>query len=161
MLPLLSPRLDDVPSVRVTTLDEVLRFKRQTKDIDLLTYDSVSKCKDVFGDEMTVEGRWKAPKNAAILRAGVHDLHIASGHTGAYKEPCEACRRRPEGQRHRGCPNHHDRARLYRLGDSTSNIIFTNYMEQLRKDDIAYEEIGRAQLLPSDLRLLCQHLLST
>jgi hypothetical protein len=89
------------------------------------------------------------------------DLHIASGNTNAYKEPCEACRRCPEGQRHLGCPNQHDRARLYILGDPTSNIIFTNCMEQLRKDEIAYEEIGSAQLLPSDLRLLCQHLLST
>jgi hypothetical protein len=116
---------------------------------------------DVLGKEMTVEGRWNAPKTSAILRAGVHDLHIASGHTDAYKEPCDDCRRRPEGQQHMGCSKHHDRARLYRSGDPTSNIIFSNCMEQLRMDDIAYEEKGSAQLRPSDLRLLCDHLLST
>jgi hypothetical protein len=40
-------------------------------------------------------------------------------------------------------------------------MIFTNCTKQLKKDDVAYEEKGSTQLLPSDLRLLCSHLLST
>jgi hypothetical protein len=138
-----------------------LRFKRQTPGIALLTFDGSGTCKDVRGDLMAVEGCWKAPKNADIFRAGVHDLHIACNHVSEYQEPCDSCRDLPKSQWHKGCSMHNDRPQLYRKGDPTSHIIFTNCLTQLNKDDVAYAEKGSAQLLPSDLRLLGQRLLST
>jgi hypothetical protein len=161
LLPLLSPRPNDSPAVNVMRLDEFLRFKRLTTDMDLRISNSTTICKDVLGKQMTVEGCWKAPKNALIFRAGVHNLHLDCNHVAEYEEPCDECRGQPEGQRHKGCRNHNGRPRLYRKGDPTSNVLFTNCIERLRKKDIAYEEKGSSQLLPSDLRLLCQHLLST
>jgi hypothetical protein len=112
---------------------------------------------------MAVEGCWKAPKNADILRAGAHDLHAACNHVAEYQEPCDDCRARSKRNRHKGCSKHNDRPQLYRKGDPTSHIIFTNCRERLRKDDIAYEEKGSIQLvlLPSDLRLPSQRLLSS
>jgi hypothetical protein len=161
LLPLLAPRPNDSPAVNVERLDEFLRFKRMAKGSDLYTCDSVNICKDVFGKQMTVEGCWKAPKNATIFRLGVHGLHLDCNHVTEYEEPCDGCRDQPEGQRHKGCRHHNDRPRLYRKGDPTANVLFTNCVERLRKADIAYEERGSTQLLPCDLRLLCQHLLST
>ena len=56
LLPLLSPRPNGSPAVNVQRLDEFLRFKRLTKDMDLYMSDSVTICKDVLGNQMTVEG---------------------------------------------------------------------------------------------------------
>jgi hypothetical protein len=161
MLLLLSPCPDGAPSQWVKTLDVMLRFKRQTPGIDLLQYNNRDICTDVFNNLMTVEGHWKAPKNAPILGAAVHALHVAQNHVAEYQEPCGACRGRSKQTRHKGCPQHNDVPHLYRKGDPTSHSIFLNCKEQLRKDDIAYEENGSCQLLPSDLRLLRARLLSS
>lgn len=161
LLTLLSPRPQNTPSVNVKSLDEFLRFKRQTAGIDLLTFDGGAICKDVFENLMTVSGSWKAPKNVLNLSGGVHALHVACNHTAEYQEPCEDCRALPQGNRHKGCLHHNDRPLLYRKGDPTSHIIYLNSKKQLLKDDIAYEEKGSIQLLPSDLRLLGRRLLST
>ena len=71
LLTLLSPRPQNTPSVNVKSfLDEFLRFKRQTVDIDLLTFDGGAICEDVFENLMTVSGSWKAPKNVLNLNGG-------------------------------------------------------------------------------------------
>jgi hypothetical protein len=125
LLALLSPRPENPPSIHVETLDTFLRFKRQTAGIDLLTFNSRAICKDTFGALMAVEGAWNDPKIAAILIAGVHDLHIACNHVAEYQEPCDDCCALPTKYRYKGCSKHIDTP----LGWS----YFTHDLQDLRR----------------------------
>jgi hypothetical protein len=150
------------PSMSVRTIESFLRFKRLHPNEPLL--DIVDNpILDVFNTPMTADGSWNAPKNVDIYRAAVHDIHIANGHTVAYEEACSDCRAVPEATRHQGCEHHLGHPRLYRCGDPTRHIEFTNTMMEM--DNLAkaagYKEKGSSQLLPSDLRLLRSYLLST
>lgn len=161
MLLLLSPPPVGVPAMNVHSVEEFLRFKRFQKDTKLRTYDDRKNVKDVLKKDMVCSGGWVAPKNADIYRAAINDIHVANNHVGEYLEACDMCRKLPESHQHKGCDHHKGNPQLRRKGNPTKHSIFTNSIVQRKKDSVEYEEQGSSQLLPSDVRLLRTHLLST
>ena len=161
MLPLLSPSPANAPSMSMETLENFLRFKRGSESgAPLLDSAQQSQIKDAVGRPMTTEGTWKAPKNADIFRAAVSVLHVAHGQRDSYKEPCVDCKAKPEGKLHEGRSKHPGNPQVFRCGNPTKDSVFENTMAQLKKDDHDYKEQGSSQLLPFDLRLLANRLLS-
>jgi hypothetical protein len=150
------------PAISAQVIEHFVRFKRE-KEGSVLRNDAGDAVRDVFGNPITSDGRWKAPKNVDIFRAAIHDLHVANDHTVEYAEPCEECRSLPENRRHEGCEHHKGLPALTRCGDPTRNQVFLNEVinQEKKGKDEGYKEKGCMQLLPSDFRLLRARLLST
>ena len=148
------------PAMDVYTVEQYLRFKRLDPGSPLLDLDD-EPILDVFGEPMTADGGWKAPKCVDNFRGVLHDIHVANSHSVEYEEKCLDCDSAPE--RHLGCEHHLGNPRLFRKGDPSRNIIWTNTLTQMDKlaAKAGYKEKGSSQLLPSDLRLLRSRLLST
>ena len=113
---------------------------------------------DVFETPITADGKWNAPKIIKIIKAAIHDLHVANGYEdGGYEEACQACLDMPDQIRHRGCKHHSGKPRLYsRQGDPSRNINFVNTVKNMGKlaNEVGYEEKGCSQFMPKDLRSL-------
>ena len=159
MLLLLSPAPKHVPAMNVTTVESFLRFKRLPTGTVLLTTDESSAVTDVFKNPMTCEGSWIARGNSDIYRAGISVLHVHHNHTTEYLEPCDDCRARSVATLHRGCSLHPGSPCTRRKGNPTRYVIFINSLSSL--NDKSHKETGSSQLLPSDERLLRNHLLSS
>jgi hypothetical protein len=165
ILILLSPAPQNVPAMKLETVDEFLRFKRMSVNSPLTTtYRSSTtnnQVKDVFGDPIFTEGGWKAPKNEMIYAAAIANLHYANNHTSEYTDACEDCRAKPANEQYQGCRVHAGCPRLLRKGNPVSHETYKNVKKQLIKDDHDYKELGSMQLLPVDLRMLRSYLLGT
>jgi len=159
MLMLLSPAPKHVPAMNVTTVESFLRFKRLPTGTVLLTTDESSAVTDVFKNPMTCEGSWVAPDSSDIYRAGISVLHVHHNHTTEYLEPCDDCRARSVATLHRGCSVHPGSPCTRCKDNPTRYVIFINSLSSL--NDKSHKETGSSQLLPSDERLLRNHLLSS
>ena len=77
-------------------------------------------------------------------------------------QPCTLCMTLPKGKRKKGCSRHTNvGARLFRTGNPASDPTFKNALRKSQRDGANWIERGDSQLLPSDLRMLRTHLLST
>ena len=156
MLLMITPTPPYAPSMRVETVEEFLRFKRQAKNMPLTTFDGSGTIKDIRGEIITTEGHWKAPRQAGIYSAAVSAIHCQNRKGGEYADACDGCR---DGtcniQAHSAAP------KLLRSGNPTTDCIFKNSMRQRKKDSVGYQEEGASQLLPSDLRDLRTTLLNS
>lgn len=162
MLLLLKKPPAHCPAMDVLTVESFLRFKRLDKGEPMLDiYDE--QILDVFKIPMTAEGSWISPGNKSTYRAAIYDLHVANSHTVEYEEACPDCNNVADDDRHKGCDHHLGFPRLYRRGNPTHNIIFTNTVKEMQNLAAAagYTAKGSSQLLPCDFRLLRSHLLST
>ncbi len=146
---------DNVPAMKVETIEEFIRFKRKNGAIELKRYDETDVVKDIFGVVITTEGNWNNPNQVDIFGAAMTALHCAQKRTGVYVDVCEnCCSKTCQSTAHSGYP------RVFRHGNPATDTIFKNTMKQLKKDDADYREEGVAQLLPCDVRDLRNNLLS-
>ena len=158
MLILLPEPPANVPATRLE-----LHFKRKQKNSPLLKTGSSETVQDVFGAPMTADGGWVAPKNEMIFSAALSDLHRAHNHSGEYTDSCDACLAKPKAKQHTGCFHHSSSPQLTRKGNPCDHEIYKNSKKAMIKEGKlnGYKETGSMQLLPSDLRDLRTHLLST
>ena len=156
MLIMITPTPDDVPSMRVETIEEYLRFKQQAKNQILKTYDKSGDVKDIQGTTIKTEGHWHAPRQAGMYGSAISAIHCQNGKGGEYKDSCDGCRNKT-------CTiiSHSASPRVERTGNPTAHFIFKNSMKQSKKDGVNHRERGSSQLLPSDLRALRESLLSS
>ena len=162
MLLLLKKPPAHCPAMNVLTVESFLRFKRLDKGEPMLDIND-EPILDVLGNPMTAEGSWNNPENRGTYRAAINDVHVANSHTAEYEESCPECNAVAQVVRHQGCEHHLGSPRLYRHGNPTQNIVFTNTVKEMQNlaSAAGYKAKGSSQLLPSDFRLLRSHLLST
>jgi hypothetical protein len=106
ILILLSPVPQNVPAMKLQTVEEFLRFKRAPVNSPFPETGSTSgniQVKDVFGNLMFTEGGWKAPKMEMIYSAAITDIHCAHNHTAEYTDVCDDCRAKPANEQYQGC----------------------------------------------------------
>lgn len=169
MLMLLEPCSSNAPSVDVYSAEEFVRFKRYKANEKLDAIKSnqdaehTNAIKDIFGAPITADGGWNNPKVSLIFRAAIHVLHVENKRNSEYHDVCEECYNLPLVRRHTGCENHAGFPRFCRRGDPTRDHVFLNTIRNMEKRSKAekYRERGSSQLLPSDLRLLRNNLLSS
>jgi len=82
---------DNVPAMKVETIEEFIRFKRKKGAIQLKRYDGTDLVKDIFGEAIITEGNWKNPNQTDIFSAAMTALHCAHKRTGVYIDVCENC----------------------------------------------------------------------
>lgn len=163
MLMLLSPAPKHVPSMELSVVEEFPRFKRLPAGTPLMSTDGSTQLKDVFGTPMTCDGGWLAPKNSEHFQAAISDIHEANERGGQYTGPCDNCRALAPEEQYKGCQHHLGEPRLFAKGNPVEHQDFKNTMETLKKAAIedGYQENGSSQLLPSDLRIIRNHCLSS
>lgn len=163
LLLLLVPSIPNAPSMDVEVVESFGRFKRLQPNAPLMSTDGSEQLKDAFGNPFTADGGWNAPKQVEHFKAAISNIHVANDLGGQYVEHCDACRALPARQRHKGCIIHSGDPRLIRKGNPAEHQTFLNMKTSMMKvaADEGYEENGSSQLLPSDLRLLRTHLLSS
>ena len=156
---LLPPTTEDVPSIRVHSLEQFLRLKRTPKNVELMAMTG-EPILDVDGGQVFCDGGWNQPDKVCQFRSAVTNLHKAHDQDGTYLEPCTLCVKAAKEEKK--CVKHSGSyPRVARCGNPTRNQIFDNTIKQTKKDGAGYIEKGDSQLLPSDLRALRTHLLST
>lgn len=164
MLLLLVKPPKNAPAIRVDSAEEFLRFKFDTINSPL--YEELFRgsvpINDVFGDAMSADGGWNAPKIALIFQAALSDLHIANNNIGQFHDVCDDCLALSREDRHKGCHHHAGRPRFMRTGSPVKHQRFLSTVANIenRAKGLNYKEMGCTQLLPSDLRLLRNRLLS-
>jgi hypothetical protein len=163
MLMLLSPAPLNVPSMDLSVVEEFPRFKRLPPGTPLMSIDGSTQVKDILGTPMTSEGSWNAPKICEHFQAAIGNIHEANGRAGQYCDPCDACRALPLEEKHKGCQHHLGEPRLFAKGNPVEHQDFKNTAESLKKkaNEAGYKEHGSSQLLPSDIRILNNNLLSS
>lgn len=163
MLMLVAPCPENVPSMKLSSVEEYPRFKRLTKGDPLMSTDKTTRLTDICGIEMTAEGSWKAPKNVEHFSAAITNIHAANSRSGSYTEYCDACLALAPDERHKGCTFHLGSPRLFNDGDPTESIEYKNTVTTLDKlaNDDGYTEKGSSSLLPSDLRILRNNLMNS
>ena len=163
MLMLLSPAPAHVPSMELSVVEEFPRFKRLPPGAPLMSTDGSTQLKDAFGTPMTCDGGWIAPKNAEHFQAAIADIHEANERGGQYTGHCDNCRALPLEERYKGCQHHLGEPRLFAKGNPVEHQEFKNTMELMKQRAIeaGYQENGSSQLLPSDLRILYNNLVSS
>lgn len=163
MLMLLLPSgTPNTPSMNVETAEQFLCLKRTPRNMELIAIGGAP-VMDVDGQQVFCDGGWKAPKKAGQYQAAVSNLHVANNQEGTYLIPCAACIAAHEKKEENATCAVHSGSfpRRFRGGNPTKNHVFTNTVAKCMKDGAMYVERGDSQLLPSDLRALRTHLLST
>ena len=84
MLLMITPTQKEAPSMRVETVEEYLRFKRQKKNKKLTRTDGKGDVLDILENVITAQNSWKNPRQAGIYRAAMKALHCQNGdsHSG-------------------------------------------------------------------------------
>jgi hypothetical protein len=150
------------PAMKPSTIDLMLRFKRETKDTPLENTAGIPVL-DIFGKPVHCDGAWNNPQKADQLCSAisaVHDAWELHSNTQGFKEACEGCRSLPLQDRNRGC---HvcvgsTGPRPYRVGNPCHTQIVKNTLKNVQ--DPNYQEVGNSQLTPKDLRIIRQALLA-
>ena len=151
---------ENVPSMKVEVVEQFIRLKRSSRNTELLTI-AGAPVLDIDGGQVFCDGGWNAPNKAEQCQAALSDIHTANNQEGTYLMPCTLCVTAAE-EKEKKCNKHSGSyPRVARCGNPTRNQVFKHTMAQQRRDGAAYVVKGDSQLLPSDLRALQRHLLST
>jgi hypothetical protein len=160
MLPLLWPRPPNCPSIRPSTAANFLRFKREKRDTEHEDIDTKARAVDALGLVMVNEGGWQSPHNCDHYAAFISNLHQAMDERDQYLDCCFACRLLPLDEQHRGCKIHKSKPRLFRSGNTAESAMFSRQLV-VSKALHGYQELGCTPILPEDVRLIREKLLSS
>ncbi|MGH7974033.1 MAG: hypothetical protein ACREBR_00805, partial [bacterium] len=116
---------------------------------------------DALGKPMTCMGGWNDPDNVAQLLSAVRVCHEAMGHRGDYGDRCEDCIAANKAGNFMGCLPHQGTPLVYCKGNPTMTELLRNEMKKSKKDASAYTPEGDVPLVPTELLLLRNYLVSS
>ncbi|KAJ3287457.1 hypothetical protein HDU76_007820, partial [Blyttiomyces sp. JEL0837] len=143
------------PSVNATTIALYLRWKQGKPNTDLL-YPSGEPVFDTAGNKIKSIGGWNDPKIMNQFLSAMTRLHKSRKQTSAYQDICKLCAR--DGK---GCHEHSQKAFLFPRGNPRNREDVQNTVHDITIDKGGYEENGDKPLLPPELMMIRDKLLSS
>jgi hypothetical protein len=161
MLLLVSPRLTNLPAMKVESLQSFVRRKKMPPTAPLReTEDGVPLLHCVTNEILYCEGTWASNMKMKQFTSAVSRLHAAHKHTSHYDNLCSGCVDSvARNENSRGCRQHAgSSARIFRRGDPTKDQDFLDVKDALV--DGNYTVRGCDALSPKDVRAIRKKLLA-
>ena len=159
MLLLVSPKLANVPSMRVESLGAFVRYKKMAKGTVLRATDYGKPVTSIITKEpLMCTGEWKCNQKMDQFSAAISRLHVSRERTGEYSDVCVNCLEELKAnEQSHGCGFHRgSQQRVVRRGNPTCSTYFKEIVGAVVNVD--YKERGCNSIRPKDLRLLRTYL---
>ncbi|KAJ3093651.1 hypothetical protein HDU96_002116 [Phlyctochytrium bullatum] len=145
------------PSMDWKSLAKYVLFKTGEAKTEL-TFDRAP-VRDINNNVIQCEGTWNAPKVVNQFVSAIGALHIARGQRGEYRDVCRACCSNTSAD-FNGCAQHRGDPRRWRRGEPRNEPNFMITITKIRRERANYVENGCSYLLPHELHLIRDSLIT-